>query len=155
MSIAQNDNSTEEEQDWGHQEHHLDILVVLIAACEWVLSLAVDEVDEAPPIDRESKEGNELGQRQPSRLNRVAVVPFLKEFRACINIRHIGGQMFEHWAEKHENGCATCAKQKVLPVGLGVSLVVGLFGLVSRRHDLELGGVLRRRIFHSIYYLIL
>ena len=56
--------------------------------------------------------------------------------------------MLPHWAEKHENGCATYAPQKVLPVDFGVALKLFLFGLVSRRHDLD-QGVLRRRIFHS------
>ena len=61
MLIAENDESADEVQEWGHHKHHLDILVVHIAACEWVLSLAVDEVDERPPIERESKVGDELG----------------------------------------------------------------------------------------------
>ena len=46
MLIAENDESTDEVEEWGHHKHHLDILVVLVAACEWILSLTVDEVDQ-------------------------------------------------------------------------------------------------------------
>lgn len=77
---AHHNHTTDQEEERGHHEQDLEILVVSVATGERILALAVDKVDEGPAVDCEAHEGDKLGKGQPSRVHRVAEVPVLKEF---------------------------------------------------------------------------
>lgn len=91
VSLAEDNKTAHEENDWRHHQHNLEVLVVHVTTCEGVLALHVDKVDEHPSVDREKHESNELREREVGRVHRVAVIPALEKARVGVDIWYIGG----------------------------------------------------------------